>query len=1118
MNKYKSFLLFLLILCCTAVTAQKTLLANRFNNPTEEASPWVFWYWMHGAVSKAGITADMEAMKAAGLGGAYLMPIKDTINNKSFLPAYRQLTPEWWEMVRFSMQEADRVGLKLGMHICDGFALAGGPWITPEKSMQKVVWSDTIISGGKIKNMHLLRPESYDGFYKEIGLYAIPVQEEYSTEINVPEVTSSSAEDKTPSYLVTRNAEGAFKASSACWIQYSFKQPFTCRSLELVLNGNNYQAHRLKVCVSDDGVNFRTVKQLTPARQGWQNTDENSTHIIPATTARYFRFYWDPKGSEPGAEDMDAAKWKPTLKIKKLYLSSRALIGQFEAKAGLVWRVSKRTQSDELPDKDCVKMNQVIDLSASLNGDLLNATLPAGRWRIVRMGHTSTGHTNATGGGGKGLECDKFSEEAVKIQFDHWFGEAFRKTDPELAKRVLKFMHVDSWECGSQNWSDNFMAEFKKRRGYDLAPYLLVYTGTPLESAEKTESVLNDIRQTISELIVDVFYKTLADKAKEYNCEFSAESVAPTMVSDGMLHYQAVDRPMGEFWLNSPTHDKPNDMLDAISGAHVYGKNIIQAEGFTQLRTMWNENPAMLKPLLDRNYALGINKLFYHVYVHNPYVDKAPGMTLDGIGLFFQRDQTWWKQGKAWVDYVRRCQTLLQFGHPVIDVAVFTGEELPTRAILPDRLVPSLPGIFGKERVESEAKRLANEGQPVREMPVGVSNSANMTDLGDWVDPLSGYAYDSFNKDALVRLSRSEYGKLIVSGGAEYRILVLPKPHPMSPDGDYMSLEVARKIRLLQKSGVVVLLGDKPSRVPGLADKDYNTKEVNKIVDLIWSASPQYKLPYNEADFSQFGLKKDVIFKNSAKDFAWTHRADENVDIYFIANQKNERRKVTVSLRCSGRQPELWNPVTGEIKDAEVWSEFDDRTEVALDLDANESVFVVFQRETEVASGNKQSIVTTAPLQTKDWTVNFPQVSKSLKKDSLFDWSKESDADIKYYSGTANYQTTFQCKNKVGKNEVYLDLGKVNVMAEVIVNGINCGIAWTAPYRIDISKAIKKGKNNLEIQVVNTWLNKMKGVHDQKIKADNVWTNATYWSEKLPLQESGLLGPLNLLIKESKRK
>ena len=1107
MSKYRVILVFLLILCFATSGAQKSLLADKFNNPPEESSPWVFWYWMHGAVSKAGITADLESMKQVGLGGAYLMPIKGPVEKN----AYQQLTPQWWEMVRFSMQEADRVGLKLGMHICDGFALAGGPWITPEKSMQKVVWSDTIVSGGKIKNLHLSRPESYEGFYKEIGLYAIPVKEVYSTNINVPEVTSSNIDDKAPSYLVKKNEEGGFKSSSACWIQYTFKEPFTCRSIEIVLNGNTYQAHRLKVCVSDDGIHFRTVKQLVPARQGWQNTDENSTHIIPATTARYFRFYWDPKGTEPGAEDMDAAKWKPNLKIKKLILSSKASISQFEGKAGFVWRVSNRTQANELPDKDCVKLNQVIDLSSSLTGDVLNATLPAGKWKIIRMGHTSTGHTNATGGGGKGLECDKFSKEAVMMQFDHWFGEAFRKTDPELAKRVLKFMHVDSWECGSQNWSDSFLSEFKKRREYDLTPYLLVYTGMPLESAEKTESVLSDIRQTISELVLDVFYKTLAVEAKKYDCEFSAECVAPTMVSDGMLHYQAVDRPMGEFWLNSPTHDKPNDMLDAISGAHIYGKNIVQAEGFTQLRTMWNEHPAMLKSLLDRNYALGINKLFYHVYVHNPYVDKAPGMTLDGIGLYFQRDQTWWKQGKAWVDYARRCQTLLQFGNPVTDIAVFTGEETPRRAILPYRLVPSLPGIFGQEWVDAEAKRLKNEGQPVEEMPVGVSHSANMTDLGDWVDPLNGYAYDSFNKDALIRLAEGEHGRLVLPGGASYRILILPKPHPMSPDGDYMSVEVARKIQMLQKAGVVVLLGDKPSQVPGLSDKENAAKELNALAEDIWSASAQYKLPYKQADFTQFGLKKDVLFMDNAKDLAWTHRAGNGVDIYFIANQKDEARKVSVSLRCAGKQPELWNPVTGEISDASVWSESDGRTIVSLDLAANQSVFIVFQRQATSISSEKNHTFASIPLQVKEWNVYFPQVSKLLKREQLFDWSKEQDADIKYYSGTANYETTFQWKKKVGKNEVFLDLGKVSVMAEVIVNGINCGTVWTAPYRINITKALTKGNNKLEIQVVNTWANAMKGVHEQKIKVNNLWTNASYWSEKLPLQESGLAGPLIFL-------
>ena len=218
---------------------------------------------------------------------------------------------------------------------------------------------------------------------------------------------------------------------------------------------------------------------------------------------------------------------------------------------------------------------------------------------------------------------------------------------------------------------------------------------------------LHDVRQTIAELVNDVFYVTLKKLAHEKGCSFSAEAIAPTMVSDGLLHYKNVDMPMGEFWLNSPTHDKPNDMLDAISGAHIYGKNIIQAEAFTSVRMNWGEHPGNLKAVGDRNFALGINKMVLHVFTHNPWMDKKPGMTLDGVGLYFQRDQTWFKQSKAWIDYLTRCQALLQMGKPVVDIAVFTGEEVPRRSVLPDRLVNTLPGIFGKEKVEAEKKRLA---------------------------------------------------------------------------------------------------------------------------------------------------------------------------------------------------------------------------------------------------------------------------------------------------------------------------------------------------------------------------------------------------------------------------
>ncbi|WP_302613991.1 glycosyl hydrolase, partial [uncultured Bacteroides sp.] len=770
-NRLKQRIFAITLLACTAVSPsgarQTDSLRERFLNPSDEAKPWTFWYWMYGAVSKEGITADLEAMKHAGLGGTYLMPIRGVAEGAQYNGKAQQLTPEWWDMVRFSMEEADRLGLKLGMHICDGFALAGGPWIAPEESMQKVVWSDTIVAGGTLKALHLPQPEAYEGYYEDIALFALPVEDAADempakiTCVNTAEGTHVDIQK-----TVNRDAAGVIRSSYPCYIQYEYEHPFTCRNIEIVLSGNNYQAHRLKVMASDDGLRYRLVKQLVPARQGWQNTDENSTHAIPTTTARYFRFYWTPEGSEPGSEDMDAAKWKPNLKIKQLRLHREARLNQWEGKAGLVWRVAPATKESEIGKEDCYALSQIINLTdrfkkeGNLPEKTLTVVLPEGRWKLLRMGHTSTGHTNATAGGGKGLECDKFNPAIVRKQFDNWFAQAFVKTHLQVARRVLKYMHVDSWECGSQNWSRHFTVEFKKRRGYDLMPYLPLLAGIPMESAERSEKILRDVRTTISELVADVFYKVLADCAEEYGCQFSAECVSPTMVSDGLLHYRQVDLPMGEFWLNSPTHDKPNDMLDAISGAHIYGKNIIQAEGFTEVRGTWNEHPGMLKPLLDRNYALGINRLFYHVYVHNPWLDRRPGMTLEGIGLFFQRDQTWWDKGaKAFSDYVTRCQSLLQYGHPVTDIAVFTGEEVPRRSILPERLVPSLPGLFGAQRVESERIRLKNEGEPLRVRPVGVTHSANMADPEKWVNPLRGYAYDSFNKDALLRLAKAENGR-----------------------------------------------------------------------------------------------------------------------------------------------------------------------------------------------------------------------------------------------------------------------------------------------------------------------------------------------------------------------
>lgn len=1088
-NRLKQRIFALSLLAWTAVCpadAQQTRsLREQFQNPSDEAKPWTFWYWMYGVVSKEGITADLEAMKHAGLGGTYLMPIKGIHEGAQYDGKAQQLTPEWWEMVRFSMEEADRLGLKLGMHICDGFALAGGPWITPKESMQKVVWSDTIVDGGKLNALRLPQPEAYENYYEDIALFALPVEDaadEMPAKITC--VNLATANNVKSAQTVNMDAAGVIRSSYPCYIQYEYKQAFTCRNIEIVLNGNNYQAHRLKVMASDDGVNYRFVKQLVPARQGWQNTDENSTHSIPATTARYFRFYWTPEGSEPGSEDMDAAKWKPNLKIKQLRLHQEARLNQWEGKAGLVWRVAESTREEEIGKEDCYSLSQVINLTEQYKNapashskeKTITAVLPKGKWKLLRMGHTATGHTNATGGGGKGLECDKFNPRTVRKQFDNWFAQAFVKTHPEVARRVLKYMHVDSWECGSQNWSDSFAKEFRTRRGYDLLPYLPLLAGIPMESAGRSEEILRDVRTTIAELVVDVFYQVLSDCAKEYDCQFSAECVAPTMVSDGLLHYQKVDLPMGEFWLNSPTHDKPNDMLDAISGAHIYGKNIIQAEGFTEVRGTWDEYPAMLKALLDRNYALGINRLFYHVYVHNPWLDRQPGMTLDGIGLFFQRNQTWWDKGaKAFSEYATRCQSLLQYGHPVTDIAVFTGEEVPRRSVLPERLVSSLPGLFGTERIESERIRLANEGQPLRVRPVGVTHSANMADPEKWVNPLRGYAYDSFNKDALLRLAKAENGRMKLAEGMGYKVVVLPLSRPMNPE-PVLSPAVRKKMDELKAAGVIV-----PA------------------------------LPYTEEDFSAYGLERDMIVP---EDVAWMHRSGELGDIYFVANQREETRTFTASMRINGRKPECWNPVTGEMNTHPSYRIHDNRTEVTLTLAPNESVFIVFPTE-EAADKERTSTDKREPLnmtlETEEYTVTFLATGKTVVRKDLFDWSKEEDEQIRYYSGTAVYKATFRWKDKLKKGQpVYLNLGKVCNLATVRVNGIDCGTVWTAPYRADITSALKKGTNELEIEVTNTWANALKGVDEGKAPYDGIWTNAKYRKQEETLLPAGLLGILTI--------
>lgn len=1018
----------LLLLLCLALRVQGE----------DTSKPWTFWYWMYGAVSEQGIRADLQAMKDVGLGGCYLMPIRSAAEAPAYLPKKGEaeaLSPNFWRMIDCAFQQADSLGLQMGIHVCDGFALAGGPWITPEESMQKVVWCDTIVKGGHHR-FTMKRPENYQGYYEDIAVYAVPIGSTSST------LHSS----LTYSSEVTVNAKGVYCADQPCWLQYEFKQPTLVRNIEIEPSGTNIQCQRLLVKASDDGVVFYKVKQLVPPRQGWQNTGFNTTFSIPPTTAKYFRFEWTPEGTEPGAEDLDAAKWKPVLRLKNIKLGSFPLLDNWEGKAGYVWRIAPDTPIEDIGNDEFLRPTELVysHIKGTDEIDIQLPKSPQGAWRILRMGHTSTGHTNATAGGAKGLECDKFSHQAVAKQIDSWFGLFMQRPHHE----VVKYMHVDSWECGSQNWSPSFAHEFERRRGYDLLPLLPVYAGVPMQGGDE---VLRDIRRTINELVNEVFFTTVAQKARQYGVSLSSESVAPTMVSDGMEHYKYVDLPMGEYWLNSPTHDKPNDMLDAISGAHVYGKNIVQAEGFTEVRGVWDETPAMVKPLLDRNFALGMNRLFFHVNTHNPYTDRKPGMTLDGIGLFFQRDQTWFPEAKAFVSYITHCQKYLQQGRPVIDIAVYTGDEMPSRALTPDRLVPMLPGLFGPERVRTEKARLANVGQPMEESPVGVRHSAGILDLKDWVNPLHGYQYDSMNKDALL------------TQPFHYKALVIP-------EGAMVSRETRAKIAELRRQGVQII------------DKPYQLSQLR-------------------------GVAPDVILPEG---IAYCHRQTEDTELYFLSNQQDKDITFKPVFRHSRAHSMVYRPQTDD------YETFDDGS---ISLAPYESCFVLMGNDNSLPRANQQftpskpAVCSEQTISTNDWSISFRESGITLKQQQLFDWSQSDDDRIRYFSGHARYTTTFKQQKKPA-GRVWLSLPSVKDIAHVWVNGQDCGLAWTAPYEVDITKALKTGSNTLEIEVVNTWHNALRGADKGKAPYNGIWTNARYRSKGDGLLPAGLLAQPRLKIEQ----
>ncbi|HZZ45178.1 MAG TPA: glycosyl hydrolase [Tepidisphaeraceae bacterium] len=874
----------------TAATMPDTL-ADGFQHPPDSAKPRTWWHWVSGYVSKEGITADLEAMKRIGVGGAQAF----SVNQGPQAPKpVLYMTPEWRAMMRHAVDESTRLNLELTITNCEGWSESGGPWIKPENSMQKIVWSQAVTHGPGPVDITLDRPEANLGYYKDITILAFPKTpgDDIDLAILKPTVTTSSGDidsdklsDGDPKTTVTISPE---HKSGPVFIQYTFNHPIRCGSVVITPVSPGIKGD---VQISADGKNFLTVGTFSAGAK----PKPSQAVIFDPADVRAVRLYV-PKTSA-------SKPWS----IGEISIAGPR-VPDFLARSGMESKLAFIPMPNNISADSLIPTESIQNLTNMMDSTgKLTWTAPPGDWTILRIGSTTTGITNHPAmDQTRGLECNKLSRSAVVTQFNNTVGKIAADAGDQAGKG-LKMVLFDSWEAGCENWTPEMREEFKNLRGYDPEPWLPALTGRYVATPEQTERFLWDYRRTLADLLADNHYGLYRDLCHQDHLQLTAEAVGINMptVADQLQCKGRTDVPMGEFWVDRTPRD--GDPKEAASAAHIYGQNIAAAEAYTARpdAAQWRNDPASLKALGDRMFCLGINRFVFHRYAMQPFLDRAPGITMGPWGINFERTNTWWDQGKAWIDYISRCEYLLQQGHFVADVCYYYGEGAPVTVQI-DKLTPTIP---------------------------------------------AGYDFDACNKEILLSRMTVNHHMLTLPSGMSYRVLVLP-------DTDKMTPEVARKIRDLVAAGATVI-GPRPMTSPSLTGYPDCDAEVAKISQEVWGDCDGRQV--TERRFGKgriiWGQKlEDVLrvspdFSTPDPDVNYIHRDDHGTDIYFVSNQQQAGRILDCSFRVTGKVPELWFPDTGKIEHPAVWHEHDHQTTLPLSLQPVGSVFVIFRDPIAIQHG-----------------------------------------------------------------------------------------------------------------------------------------------------------------------
>jgi hypothetical protein len=1109
-------LLFLISCCCQgqAQTKNADPLLNNFMSPPAAAKPRVWWHWMNGNITQEGIRKDLQWMHRAGIGGfqnfdAGLTTPQVVKNRLTFM------TPGWKEAFRFTTRLADSLGLEMAIAGSPGWSESGGPWVPAPEGMKKLVWSEVRIKGGKTFRGSLPKPPAVTGVFQNLHVQETmglsgphPPVPEYYEEVAVmayklpaadialgdlkPKITASGGgfnlAQLTDGDVATTRLLPAATSGDQAWIQFSFEKPQVVKAVTVVGGGDKgpfglfgEKADTRSLEVSEDGQQFRRVTYI-PAGNLVQQTI-----TIPETTARYFRVTFKNPPPLPNFAAMMGGGGEPPkapagTDIAEIVLHTSTRINRFEEKAAFA--VAPALAAHPTPSTpDAVVEADIVDLTGKLQADgRLDWKVPAGNWKIVRFGYSLIGKQNHPASPeATGLEVDKLDARAIKAYFDNYLDQYKDATGGLMGSKGLQYLVTDSWESGAQNWTKNMPAEFARRRGYPLLPWMPVLTGQVVRSAQASDQFLWDYRKTIAELTAENHYDQLtillaARGMKRYS---ESHENGRALIADGMDVKRTAAVPMSAMWTPGGIGGGENmhraDIRESASVAHIYGQNLVAAESFTALGmggSAWAYSPEKLKPTADLELASGLNRFVIHTSVHQPVDDKIPGLGLGPFGQWFNRHETWAGQAGAWTDYLARSSFMLQQGEFVADVVYYYGEDSNITALFGTTL-PDVP---------------------------------------------QGYNYDFINPDALLNLLSVQDGLLVTPSGMRYRMLVLDAGNTR-----LMSLKIASKIRDLVRAGAVVV-GPKPAGTPSLTD---NKEEFQAIVTELWGPDNAVKTTGSGKVYPNQSIQQVLTDLKIAPDFEYTkpqnnsellfvHRQLPDQEIYWVNNRQDAFQQIEATFRVAGKTVEIWHPETGKTEPAS-YAVAEGRTKVDLALTPNDAVFVVFRGNASTSA----SLLPT-PKETQlaaienNWKVSFQPdrgAPAQITLNKLASWTESADPGVKYFSGTGTYTQTIAAPGKwfTSGSRLWLDLGDVEEMAEVVVNGKSLGVVWKKPFRVDATHALKPGKNMVEIKVTNLWVNRLIGDQQPGTTKKITYTTMPFYKRDAPLLPSGLLGPVKVV-------